>query len=318
MVMARDQSPQLAVLEQRGDYRRPHPHVVQVAAVHQRDAAQRGVGEVVGLRLARRVGRLDRHRLVVDVGQVAQPQQLEQAARRQRDVERRIVQAEQRRQVVCARFGHHGAAAVGSEAVGHHAIEAGQRAHVGDGGLQQLLYRGGTFQRGDEGIHVGVQQARIGRRRGGVDRLELQQQQTVDAMADHVIRAVGRPRGCGQSIKQQRLARPHGQAVQLRTQCLHRIAADDLVQRAAEQGVRLRRKHAGIGTALDDAQVRLAQREQQTVRLDCRAELDLLAVAVGQLICACCLQLHHRGRFFAAGSVSPPDSLRRKSACNCA
>ncbi len=143
---------------------------------------------------------------------------------------------------------------------------------------------------------------------------ELKQQQAVDAMAEHVIRAGGRRRGW-QTQQQQWLGRTLGQPRQLRTQLLHRIVADDLVQRAAEQAVCMRRQHGGVDAALDDAQFGLAQREQHSMRLDRGAELDLLAVAVGQLIGTGRLQLHERGRTLAAGSLRVPGSLRGKRAC---
>ena len=74
--------------------------------------------------------RQERHGGGVDVGDDAQQRALVELARLARDVGWRIMQAEERADAAARAFGDDMARSVGVEAIDHHPVEAGQRAHL--------------------------------------------------------------------------------------------------------------------------------------------------------------------------------------------
>ncbi len=105
VVVAGDEPPQPPVPQQGDRHRRPHAHVLQVLDVDRRDAAQRGVGEVQG-GAARRVDvGYQRCGRVVDVRDQADPVLLVQRPRLGRNVGGRVVQAQERVEVLALGLG---------------------------------------------------------------------------------------------------------------------------------------------------------------------------------------------------------------------
>ena len=128
VVVARDQSPQLALAHQRDDEGRGDAHVLQVLQVQRRHAAQPAHRHVELVARRREQARHQRNRLVVDVDQHAHAVAQIQFARALRNVGLRIVQAEVGLEVRFLGLGDDFAVTVRIEAIEHHAVVAGELA----------------------------------------------------------------------------------------------------------------------------------------------------------------------------------------------
>ena len=93
-------------------------------------------------------------RLGIDVGDDPQPIALVEHARLLRDVGGRVVQPEIRLEAGARGFGDHLARAVRIEAVDHHPIEAGQRAHLASRHAVERALVVGLLQPRDHAAHV--------------------------------------------------------------------------------------------------------------------------------------------------------------------
>ena len=283
VVMAGDQAPQPAFAHQRDHQRGRDAHVHQVLQVQRRHAAQVAQRHVqFALRagcLAAEQVRHQRGRLVVHVDQHAHAVAQVQVAGALRDVGGRVAMAEQRLQPRVARLGNDLAVAVGVETVDHHPVVADDVAQVlhhavgqrADGrSLADALHQRAQLaeQRRAVDLHAGHA------RRRRVHRLQLQHQHVV---GDAVHRAVEQRRADGAA---QRLGFAQvalgAQGLQLGTGItlqLMQVAQQQPVERTAKPTAR-------TAAGLHDAQLRLLQHQQQTVRLDRPGELDQLAIAV--------------------------------------
>jgi hypothetical protein len=132
-MMAGDQPPQLAFDDDRYAHRRTHAHVLQIFDVNRRNAAQHAITHV-DRRLA--IASHQRHRHVAYIGDDAQGIEDIQATGLRGNIAGRIALAQVGRECGQTIFGHHLAAAVCTETVSHHAVEAGERAHLRHGYLQ--------------------------------------------------------------------------------------------------------------------------------------------------------------------------------------
>ncbi len=276
VVVARDEPPQPAVAQERDRHRRPHAHVAQVLEVDRRDAAQRRVGEVE--RRARRgeQRRDDRLGRVVHVRDEPDPVLLVQRARLRRDVRRRVVQPEERVEVVPARLGHDLPVVVRVEAVDHHAVEARELAHVAGRVVVQLVERRGALevaQRLPDG-EVGVGERQRARARRGLDlhdehrlgaRALLRQRGPVEHGVD-----VERPAVPAVEVQGHGVARREvGPVRRVREQIARGLLAEHVGERPARELLRgdaevpfhVRRR-------LEQHAVRLADHQQDPARLD--------------------------------------------------
>ena len=167
-------------------------HVLQVLDVDGRDAAQRGVREVQRCAARRVDGRHQRCGRVVDVRDEPQPALLVQRPRLRRDVGGRVVQAEERVEVLALGLGDDLAVVVLVVAVHHHAVEAGEVTDRTRGGVVQLGQRGGPVQLLHRAAHrlVGV---REGERALAVGDLEFDQEHTSGSRCRMASNARGWP-----------------------------------------------------------------------------------------------------------------------------
>ena len=305
-VVAGEHAPQAAADDDGHAHRRAHAHVLQVLDVDRRDAAQHAVAQVQRLAL-RGVGH-QRHRLVADVGDQAQRVEDVQAARLGRDVAGRIAPAQVGLERVAAGLGDDVAAVVVAEAVGHHAVEAGQLAHRDDGGVEQAVDRALALER----VHRAVGQVREGRHLAGVGRaaLELAEDAARAAHAARRRRSASPTRVSSESVTSSSLlasASASWSSLRERGVVAERVRA----QRAAEvQRQAQQRGHVGARVAQAAEAV---EREQGAVRLDRPRDVDRLAIAVLERQLGRGRRQGHR-RHFNIKSVhsSPTGACRRR------
>ena len=112
LVVAGDQPPQLAVVQERDRHRRGGAHVAHVFEVDGRDAAQDGEAQVERTAGQRVAGRHERHGLVAGVRDQPQPVEPVELARLGRDVGGGETQVEVGRQGLVAVLGEHRAVPV--------------------------------------------------------------------------------------------------------------------------------------------------------------------------------------------------------------
>lgn len=288
VVVARDETPQPAVAQERDRHRRPHAHVAQVLEVDRRDAAQRRVREVERRTRRGEQRRDDRLGRVVHVRDEPDPVLLVQRARLRRDVRRRVVQPEERVEVVPARLGDDLAVVGRVEAVDHHAVEARELAHVPGRVVVQLVERRGALevaQRLPDG-EVGVGERQRARARRGLDlddehrlgpRALLRQRGPVEHGVD-----VERPVVPAVEVQGDGVARREVAPVRrVREQVARGLLAEHVGERPARELLRgdaevpfhVRRR-------LEQHAVRLADHQQDPARLDHAGDVDGLAGAV--------------------------------------
>ena len=159
MMHRRDQAPQRAVFHQRHHHGRLDAHVLEVAGIHHRNAAQDGVAHVDWLAGAGVIFRDERHRDIVDIRQMAEPAQTEHTARRGRDVGRGIMQPEVRFEIVALGLGNHVPAQILGEFVGHDPVVAGEGADLLHGEIEEVLQSPGRLKPRHGGPHMGVERA---------------------------------------------------------------------------------------------------------------------------------------------------------------
>lgn len=272
VVMAGDQSPQLAADHQGHDQRRIHPHVLQVLDVDGRHAAQKAQRHIEFPVGDRRALRRQRYGCVVDIDQHPDAILDVQAAGDLRDIGGGVAVAEKRFQFLFAALGEHFAMALLVEAIDHDPIVAGevledpggfvaQRAQ-GRGGLDgaqrsfdmpgQIDGRSGPFQFDDQTTP-----------RGAVQQAIVFGCRIADATAN------------GPGNRVQRI-------VQMGLNPARQTLGESLQRAAEEVGVQPE-KRCGIVADLHHGLIGFVDDQQRAVRLDGAGQVDLFALAVRQI-----------------------------------
>jgi hypothetical protein len=276
-VMAGDQSPQLALDDQRHGHRGQRLHVAHVLQVHRGDAAQRGERQVVGAAGDGIDGGDEGRRHIARVLDQADARQRVQFARLRRDVRRGEVLAQVGMVALVPRFRRHAAMAVRVELVHHHAAEARHGADVLAGQHRHRSDVAGAVGLLQEVADERIQVAEIGRTHA-VDGLEFEDHQAIPAVADHVVMAFAH--GPNRADILGTHGQPAGEAV---GQVLRSILADDRRQRPADGGGGLDAgQRAQVGACLQHLQS-FRQCQQEAVRLDAAGRADRFPVAGGQV-----------------------------------
>ncbi|GLU24683.1 hypothetical protein SLE2022_405890 [Rubroshorea leprosula] len=261
-VVAGDETPQHAVLDDRDGGGRRHPHVAQILEVDGRDRAKLDIGQVD----RRALGGADRRRLVADVGNHADAVADIERTRLLRDVgggEVVVVVGREPRGDV---LGDDDARFVVEEAVDHHPVVAGELVEGLGGALAEFDEAARALEAAgdlvDPADHVGGVAERLAR-------LELDEPGALAAPRDRVEPRVGH------RAEQHLVAPGVGEADR---------AGDEIGKRAA-QPVRTEAR-LDIAGARHDAEVARVRDEQQPVRLDRAGKVDRFAIA----------RIGHRGR----------------------
>ena len=139
VVVAGDQAPQLATVQERDGHGRETPHVPEVLDVHRRDAAEGRVAEVERPSGERVRGRDERRGAVADVRDQPEPVLAVQRPRLRRDVGGGVAQAEEAVEAERLLLLDDLPVPLPVEAVDHHPVEAGQAAHLLDGDPVEVL-----------------------------------------------------------------------------------------------------------------------------------------------------------------------------------
>lgn len=268
VVVAGDETPQPAAVDERHRHRRDDTHVGQVLQVHRRDAPQHRARQIERAAVDER--RLQGHPRVGGVGDEPQPVGGVEGAGLGGDVARRVPETEEGLEVLPPVLGDDLAVPVGVEPVDHHPVEAGERAHLAGQHLGQLVERGRTRQPlQDRGQPPVPGRARLP---GALDPLPLGDQQPVGAGEHQVDVATGQPHP-----QRVHLGEIAGEA---RTQPGDVVVREQLGQGTA--GHRPAEEVRGVGGGDDDGEVVLGDGQQGAVRLDRAGDRDGLVGAAEQ------------------------------------
>ncbi len=245
--------------------------------MHRRHAAQRGEAQIqrcAGLRIERRhhpcgavVGVLDH---ADQVGAV-------QPARLGRDVRRREAQPQIARVARVGLLGQHQAVALGIEAVDLHPPEAGDSLDLAYRQPAQRVEIARILQFGDEGAHHRVEVVIGVVRAAGADELD-------DQLAGEAMGHQGKALLLAVRQVEAQVAQMEGIVVVVaeRLQSRRQLQAREQgLQALAEQRLgRLAQPLLDLLAGLDDLQLRLAEHQQEAVRLDASGDVDRLVGAV--------------------------------------
>ena len=289
VVMAGEQSPELALAQNGHRHRGRDAHVLQVFDMDRRDAAQDAHREVEGLSLAIEL-RLDRGGLRIDVGNDAQPVALIENPRLARNVGRRIVQSEIGFQTRPRRFRDHFAGAVVIEPVDHDTVETGDGAHLARGDPVERAQLACLLQPGDHAADHGA----------GIDGrvvdagLAFDHDRVVHDVQRHVA---AQPRAGENDAEGARDRVSHDRALQLSADGVDGVGGEDLVERSAQQvGGLDAEPFDDVARRPRHAPGRAGHREQKAERLHRSEQVDRLPIAVGQVDGRAVVSLHRRSR----------------------
>ena len=298
VVVARDESPEVAVTAERHRETRRHAHVPEVLRVHDRGSAEGAVGHLE--RLVRR-GMRERNELGelgLDIRHGTTPHLLEDLARRLGNVLRRVVQAEPWRAAVDLALGEYLAMAVRMELVDHHAIEPGDGADLLGHRATQLEHRHGALEVADARLERPI---RVGRGAVGAPRgFELDDRDAVERVDGDVERRGPVPRGKRQDVERILVAPA---TVEKGTELRLALLAEHRGRRPAqERGWGDSEDRLRALAHLQDLEIRRVEDEENAVRLDAARRLDRLAIAVRQ---------RHAVALDAVRTVGPRKRARR-------
>ncbi len=270
-VVACQQAPELAVDDDGHAHRGGHAHVGEVFDVDRRDAAQDAGAQVErrGLPLQQR------HHGRAHVGDETQGVDDIQTPGLGGDVAGRIAPPPVGVQRGNAGLCGHLAAAVGPEAVGHHAVEAGQRAQLFGGELQQVFDGAGPAQLFHGPVRLNREHGQLGavvpaRLEFGHEQLVADVQHHIELPAAHLqLRGHGH---LGFAVQRQQAFAHlvgHGRAGGLRLQPFEHAPRH---QRAAQEILRVGARIADDAFAVES--------DERAVVLDASRNVDRLAVAI--------------------------------------
>ena len=274
-VVAGDQAPQTAAGDDRDRHRRGHAHVAQVFEVDRRHAAQRVLRQIQRAALGGDAGH-DRLRHVVDVRDHPQAVAQVQRARLRRDVRGRVAQAEVGVHVVGHGLGDHLAGAVVQKAVDHHAVVAGELAHLRGDVVVEVAVR--VLR--DRRDHRLRERGRLRRRAALVARLDLDVHEVVGDVHHKIAGGAERAEvGLARALREragadQRLRVEHR---------LQHVLAEVIAQAMAEQRVhRHVEQLVDVGGHVTHGPIGHRAADEIAVRLDRAGEVDrFLGAAVG-------------------------------------
>ena len=275
LMVADNQPPELAILEDGHGHRRRHAHVAQVFQMNGGHRARDRQGQIER-RAAGVGGRHERRDRAVHIGDQAQQAALVEFARLLGDIAGGVAQAQKRFHLRAVALGDHLAGTVRGELIDHNAIKTRQRLQRGGGlpaGIQhacrtldprqqrlnkrQLVALGGVDP-GFELKHIGLA--------GDMDR-EVKQ----GAMAQHIT---GKNAGhaAGRADK-----------LEVRAQRVHGPLREKLRQGPPDKGARVQLEQLRhIGRDVIDQKIK-RRRYQAAIALHAAEQMDGFAVAFGQI-----------------------------------
>ena len=272
-MMARDQPPQRAMPQDRNRHRSADPHVVQVLNMHRRHAAQRRKAQV-----DRVLTRLQQpHRRVADIRDLPFRVAPVQLARLHRNVLRRKMQPEIRRQHAAVGLGNNLARPVRSEPVHLDPVISGQPPDL----LRQVVADRNEVVRRLQCPRCPVVTLEQVSRRKARELLRLLHLQQLAARRGMHQGAPRRSRHPGQPHIHQPCADVGGEILGNGRQ---RVGIDQPLQRLSQQRCRITPEmRACVGTDRTDPRLRAGQGEQNSMRLDAARNMDRFPVTGHQV-----------------------------------